>query len=458
MQTIANEEQETTMLNRREARMVGLAALGAMLEFYDFVVYLFVATALGDAFFPPDVSPWTRQIETFAIFAIGYLVRPVAGIVMAHFGDTVGRKKMFIFLIILMAVPTFLIGVLPTYEQAGMLAPIMLLTLRALQGCAVGGELPGAAVFAAEHASPTRLGATSGTLHGVVHLGLVLGTGAAALAAIIAAKLDMPSLAWRLPFLAGGVFGLAAAWLRRHLEESPLYAQMRQVERKPAATPLKAVLTDHAGACLFGLSLMFVMAVLVTLFFQFVPAMIVTAWQVPRQDVLHANIWGTLALAVSMPLWGRVSDRLGWARMLAIGAVLNLLAAIWFFHMLPGVVAAHDALAPLFCVEGAAVASIIAQVPGLTASLFPTSVRQSGYAVPYNVGAALFAGLCPVVLSWLVREFGLSAPLYPVIVAVIVSGCLAIGLPRVRLYLGSGALRMMPVSTETTLPDYKKEM
>ena len=98
------------MLNRREARMVGLAALGAMLEFYDFVVYLFVAAALGDAFFPPDVSPWTRQIETFAIFAIGYLVRPVAGIVMAHFGDTVGRKKMFIFLIILMAVPTFLIG------------------------------------------------------------------------------------------------------------------------------------------------------------------------------------------------------------------------------------------------------------------------------------------------------------------------------------------------------------
>lgn len=450
------------MLNRRETRMVGLAALGAMLEFYDFVVYLFVATALGDAFFPPDVAPWTRQIQTFAIFAIGYLVRPVAGIVMAHFGDVIGRKKMFIFMIVLMAVPTFLIGVLPTYAQAGVLAPVALLFLRALQGCAVGGELPGAAVFASEHASPARLATSSGTLHGVVHLGLVLGTGAAALSSVVAVKAGMPTLAWRLPFLAGGVFGLAAAWLRRHLEESPLYAEIRQSNQLSATTPLKAVLTEHADACMFGLALMFTMAIFSTVFFQFVPAMLVTAYQIPRQDVLQANMWGTLALALSMPLWGRLGDRLGPARVLAVGAAVILLVAVWFFHALPGVIAAQGTLAVPFCAAGVAVAAVIAQVPGLTASLFPTRVRQSGYSVPYNVGAALFAGLCPVALSWLVRDFGTASPLYPVLVAIGVTACLARKVTRMPLYLGPRTTRPAhegaPATEAHGMRDYTREM
>lgn len=434
------------MLNRKELHTVGLTALGAMLEYYDFVIFLFVAAAISKAFFPPGVSAWVGQMQTFGIFAVGYLVRPVAGIVLAHFSDTIGRKKMFIFLLVLMAVPTFCIGLLPTYETAGVLAPIALLVLRALQGCAVGGEFPGAAVFVSEHASPSRLGTASGILHGVVATGLLLGTGAAALSALIAAKTGVPSLAWRLPFLVGGVFGLTAAYLRRHLEESPLHAKILKSKQLAQSIPVKVVLTEHAGACVFGMALAFVMSFDTTVFFQYMPMLLTTEYGVPKEAAFQANMWGTLALAASMPFWGRVSDALGWARTLGIGAVATFTAGASFFHLLPGAAASHEALAPLFVLPGLALGAISALVPGLLSSLFPTNVRQTGYAIPYNIGVAVFAGLAPLTLGWLVRDFGPAVPLYPVVIAALVTACLAIKVRSMRLYLGSAHPQAHPVA------------
>ncbi len=128
-----------------ELRNVGLASLGGVLEYFDFQVYVFVAAALGSQLFPPGDSVWKTQVQAFGIFAIGYLVRPVAGMVIAHYADRIGRKRLFVFTVLLMSVPTFLMGLLPTYAMAGWMAPACLLLLRVLQGCAVGGELPGAA-------------------------------------------------------------------------------------------------------------------------------------------------------------------------------------------------------------------------------------------------------------------------------------------------------------------------
>ncbi|GJG94258.1 MFS transporter [Cupriavidus pauculus] len=424
------------MLNRKAARTLGLAALGAMLEYYDFVIFLFVAAAISEAFFPPGVSPWVSQMQTLGIFAIGYLVRPIAGIVLAHFADMLGRKKMFIFLLVLMAVPTFLIGVLPTYEQAGILAPIALLVLRALQGCAVGGEFPGAAVFVSEHAPPSRLGTTSGTMHGIVLAGLLLGTGAAALSAYIASRTGMPSLAWRLPFLVGGAFGLTAAWLRRQLEESPLYAGIQQSRQLASETPLRIVLRNHADACVFGLGLGFTMAIGTTVFFQYMPTLLATHYGVPRQAALQANMWGSFALCVSMPFWGCLSDAMGWARSLGIGAIAMLVASVCFFRWLPDVLAEQGSLALLFMLPGVALGSVIALVPGLLSALFPTHVRQSGYAVPYNIGAALFAGLTPLALAWMVRAYGPDSAMYLVLATGLVTAWLAFRVRRMRMYLG----------------------
>jgi MFS family permease len=161
---------------RREYRTLALAALGGMLEFYDFVIFVFFTTVIGHLFFPPGIPDWLRQFQTFGIFALGYFIRPIGGIVMAHFGDLLGRKKMFTLSVLLMSVPTLLIGVLPTFEQIGFAAPLLLLLMRLLQGAAVGGEVPGAWVFVAEHVPRRHVGLACGTLTGGLTAGILLGS------------------------------------------------------------------------------------------------------------------------------------------------------------------------------------------------------------------------------------------------------------------------------------------
>lgn len=137
----------TQRLTGKDYKTLALAALGGALEFYDFIIFVFFATVIGELFFPSDIPEWLRQLQTFAIFAAGYLARPLGGIVMAHFGDKLGRKKMFSLSILLMALPTLMMGALPTWQTIGIAAPLLMLLMRMLQGAAIGGEVPGAWVF-----------------------------------------------------------------------------------------------------------------------------------------------------------------------------------------------------------------------------------------------------------------------------------------------------------------------
>jgi MFS family permease len=181
------------------------------------------------------------------------------------------------------------------------------------------------------------------------------------------------------------------------------------------------------------------------LFFQYLPTLLITEYGVTKHDALQASMWGTFAYAVSMPLWGRISDTLGWARTLGIGAIAMLAAGAGFFHLLPSTVAAHGNLGLMFVMPGVAVASVSALTPGLLSSLFPTNVRQSGYAFPYNIGMAVFAGLAPLTLAWLVREYGPGVPLYPVVVAAFVTAYLGLKVRTMRLYLGNMQPQSQPL-------------
>ncbi len=152
-------------LNRQDYKTLTLAALGGALEFYDFIIFVFFAAVVGELFFPADIPEWLRQVQTFGIFAaVGLPGASAGGIIMAHFGDLVGRKKMFTLSILLMALPTLAIGLLPTYSSVGIIAPLLLLLMRILQGAAIGGEVPGAWVFVAEHVPEKRIGIACGTL------------------------------------------------------------------------------------------------------------------------------------------------------------------------------------------------------------------------------------------------------------------------------------------------------
>src|SRR5690606_22438104 len=210
-------------LSRQQLKTLALASLGGALEFYDFVVFVFFAGTMGALFFPHDMPGWLKLVQTFGIFAAGYLARPLGGVVMAHFGDLSGRKRMFMLSILLMAIPTLLMGLLPTYDRIGVAAPLLLLLLRILQGAAIGGEAPGAWVFVSEHAGPRHRNLACGALSAGLCAGILIGS---LVARALNAGFDEATLldwGWRLPFVIGGIFGLLAMFLRRKLNESPVF-------------------------------------------------------------------------------------------------------------------------------------------------------------------------------------------------------------------------------------------
>lgn len=421
----------------RDLQNVGLASLGGLLEYFDFQVYVFVAAALSMELFPPGDSAWKTQVQAFGIFAIGYLVRPVAGIIIAHYADRIGRKKLFVFTVLLMSVPTFLMGLLPTYAVAGWMAPAALLVLRILQGCAVGGELPGAATFICEHAPPRRLGVSSGIFIGMVNFGLLLGAAAAFVAKAVAG-LDpaLASLAWRLPFIMGGLGGLLAAYLRRHLAESPLFEEIRAEKRLSIRMPLATVLRDYRWQCAFAFALTFAFSTTPGIYFQWLPTYLIGIRHVPANTVFLANVCGVAAFVIGMPCWGSLRERLGWQRLLIIGGMLNAGSAVWFFSYLPVLAEDQTSLVMAMVVIGALGGVIHAVIAGLICSLFPTPVRQSGFAFPYSLGTAIFSGLTPLVMATLVRSNGLGAPMTQELLGGAVAIGLAFSLRFLPLHLG----------------------
>ncbi|MCR6553107.1 MFS transporter, partial [Aeromonas sp. CPF2-S1] len=227
MTTTTQQHDHARPLNRQDYKTLSLAALGGALEFYDFIIFVFFAVVIGELFFPADIPEWLRQFQTFGIFAAGYLARPLGGIIMAHFGDLIGRKRMFTLSIIMMALPTLLIGLLPTYAVLGIGAPIALLGLRILQGAAIGGEVPGAWVFVAEHVPARRVGVACGTLTAGLTAGILLGSLIATAVNKSLTPAEVSDWGWRVPFLLGGIFGIVAMYLRRWLHETPVFAEMQ---------------------------------------------------------------------------------------------------------------------------------------------------------------------------------------------------------------------------------------
>src|SRR4051794_10056874 len=235
-------------LSRTELRTLALALLGSALEFYDFIIFVFFTPVLARLFFPLGLPEWVRQLETFGIFAAGYVARPVGGVILAHFGDRRGRKRVFTATVLFMAIPTLLIGLLPTYGSIGIAAPLLLLALRLLQGVAIGGEAPGAWVFVAEHARPSQVGFAVSLLTSGLSFGILLGS---LVAVVISSSFTPAQVAggfWRLPFLIGGALGFIAMLLRRWLSETPVFQRMRESASTSATSPFRTVLRSHKSA------------------------------------------------------------------------------------------------------------------------------------------------------------------------------------------------------------------
>ncbi|HSD39354.1 MAG TPA: MFS transporter [Rhodocyclaceae bacterium] len=402
-------------LGTSDYKTLSLAALGGALEFYDFIIFVFFAAVVGDLFFPPDIPEWLRQLQTFGIFAAGYLARPLGGIVMAHFGDLFGRKRMFTLSILLMAVPTLLMGCLPTYAHIGMLAPVLLLVLRVLQGAAVGGEVPGAWVFVSEHVPPRHIGYACGMLTGGLTAGILLGSLVATGINTAFAPEVTREWAWRLPFLLGGVFGLVAMYLRRWLEETPVFMEMKARRELAGELPLKAVVRDHRLGVVLSMALTWMLSAGIVVVILMTPTLLQKVYHFDAATALRANCLATLALTAGCVVWGLIVDRLGAALTIGIGSAL-LAITVWLFYS--GIVARPDMLLPLYALVGFCV-GIVGVVPYAMVTAFPPAVRFSGISFSYNVSYAIFGGLTPMIVTLMLKGNPLAPAHYVVALAVL---------------------------------------
>lgn len=395
-------------LNRGDYKTLSLSALGGALEFYDFIIFVFFATVLGALFFPPDTPEWLRQLQTFGIFAAGYLIRPVGGLVMAHFGDQLGRKRMFTLSILLMALPTLAMGFLPTYAQIGLAAPLLLLLLRLLQGAAIGGEVPGAWVFVAEHVPAKRMGLACSILTAGLTLGILLGSLAASVINRIFSPEEIAEYAWRIPFVVGGVFGLLAVYLRRHLSETPVFAEMAKTHQLAKELPLKQVIREHKLGVAVSMLVTWVLSAAVVVVILMTPTLLQNQYGFSALEALGANALAIVLASVGCVLAGLAADRFGLGWVYSVGGLLMLVSSLSFYRL----IGAHpDYLLALYGFAGLGI-GVLGAVPLVMVRAFKAPVRFSGLSFSYNLAYAICGGFTPILVSVLSSQSPLGPGLY----------------------------------------------
>ncbi|OBU13566.1 MFS transporter [Morganella psychrotolerans] len=375
-------------LRLQDGKTLTLASLGGALEFYDFIVFLTFAPFLQILFFPGD-SPLLSSIMTYLTYAVAYFVRPLSGVVMAHFGDIIGRKRMFMLSLFLMAIPTLLIGLLPTYEQIGYAAPVLLLIMRLLQGIALGGEVPSAHVFVTEHVPHNRMGLANSMIASGLTFGVVIGHFAAYIIYINYSHDEILSFAWRYPFICGGILGLMAVYLRRYLCETPVFLEMKK-RKELVSLPIKEVLKNFRSATLISILTTWLLTTGVVLVVLAPNLMKSDIFKIDPEFVSKIAILATIMNVIGNIIAGIIADRAGIRKTVVLYSLLLAGTSYAFFDSL----SSGDHMTIGFLYSFAALfLGLVACVPIIIIKLFPANIRLSGIGFSYNIGNALFAGL-----------------------------------------------------------------
>ncbi|MBW9066822.1 MFS transporter [Agrobacterium pusense] len=408
-------------LNSQDYKTLGLSALGGALEFYDFIIFVFFATVIGHLFFPPEMPDWLVMIQTFGIFAAGYLVRPLGGIVLAHYGDRYGRKRVFAFSILLMALSTLGMALMPTYATIGVAAPILLIILRMLQGAAIGGEVPGAWTFVAEHVPFRRVGLACGFLTSGLSFGIMLGSLIAFAINSLFTPEDVAGYAWRIPFLLGGIFGLIAVYLRRWLEETPIFMEMKKSKSLTDKLPLGLVLKHHMRGVIISALLTWVLSAAIVVTTLMTATFLQKLYGYTPTQALAGTSFGTLFLIFGVIIAGALIDRVG-SGIFFMGASIFFGIATFTFYSYAGT--SLQTMFVLYGVMGLSV-GMAGAVPYVMVRAFPASVRFSGLSFAYNVSYAVFGGLTPIGVTTALAINPMAHAWYLVFIAVL---AFAIGL------------------------------
>jgi MFS family permease len=384
-------------------RIVLLASLGGTLEFYDFVIFGVFAKDIADAIFP-STSPLASLMASFAAFAAGYLARPFGGIILSHYGDRYGRRRVFLWSLFVMSAATLGMGLVPSYAQWGVAASALVVVLRLLQGFCLGGELPGALTYVVETA-PRIAPLVCGVVFACVTMGVAVATGVSLSVRTLLDAADVPVYGWRIAFVLGGLAGVLSFMLRRSLEESPEFARMRGLALRQ---PFRELLRTHALNVVLGCSVLAATACFTGLFFSHLPAYLSAVLKYdPRQAVFSQTV-AVIVHATTILCVGWIGDRVPPRHLLRAGAALLLLFAYPFYAALE---ARTLNLTLVLALAGVCGGLTNGSFAVLLTDLFPTRIRFSGVALAFNVAFTIFSGMSPLAATTLIRDLG--APTAP---------------------------------------------
>jgi MHS family proline/betaine transporter-like MFS transporter len=394
------------------------AAIGNAVEWFDFAVYGFLATYIAGKFFPPG-DETAALLNTFAICAAAFFMRPLGGFFFGPLADRIGRQRVLALVILLMSASTLAIGLIPSYESIGVFAPILLLLLRCLQGFSAGGEYGSGACFLAEYASDKHRGFVVSFLVWSVVVGFLLGSVTVTGLEATLSESAMNSYGWRIPFLIAGVLGAVGLYIRLRLSDTPEFESLRD-EGELSTSPLREAITTSWRPILQIIGLVVIHNVGFYIVFTFLPSYFTKTLGFTKIDAFVSITIASLVAIVLIPPLGALSDRIGRKPLLIAGSIGFAVFAYPLFLLLntgslPAAIAAHATLA---AIESVFVCASLAAA----AELFATRVRSSGYSIGYNLSVAVFGGTAPYIATWLVARTGNEiAPAYYVIAAAVVT-------------------------------------
>jgi metabolite-proton symporter len=393
-------------------RVVTASLIGTTIEWYDFFLYGSAAALVFNHVFFPESDPLVGTMLAFTTYAVGFVARPLGGLVFGHFGDRIGRKQLLVLSLLLMGGSTFAIGLLPTYAVIGVAAPLLLTLLRVVQGFALGGEWGGAVLLVAEHGKPRHRGFWASWPQAGAPGGNLLATAVLAVLAVVMSDAAFLSWGWRVPFLLSGVLVLIGLWVRLAVSESQVFRDAHEraaASARPERAPILGVLRDHWREALVAMGVRMAENVSYYVVTAFILVYATQEAGMPNGQVLNAVLVASAVHLVTIPAWGALSDRIGRRPVTALGAAG---AGLWVFAFFPLVDAGTFWSVTLAVTVGLVLhGAMYGPQAAFFSELFSTRVRYSGASVGYQLASIVAGGLAPLVATALLASFGSSVPI-----------------------------------------------
>ena len=388
-------------------KIISSAIIGNIVEYYDFGIYAVFAEIIGKLFFP-NFSEYIQLMFSFAIFAIGFFMRPLGGVVFGHIGDIFGRKVALTISIVGMGMSTLCIGIMPAYAQIGVLAPILLTIIRMFQGLCIGGEGAGSAIFIIEHFAEKKVG----LIGSIIMASNIAGT---LLALVVGISIDyfikIDDFTWRYGFLLGGIMGFIGLYMRKKTTETPVFEEMK-LKRKMTKLPIIVVLKEKWQNILIIASFASVATSSTYMLRGFFNVYFTEIINLPKNDSLYIVAFALTTVIIALPFFGYLADRIGYKKYIySVIFVFIILILPIFKNIIDNFNDIKSIYFSIFFL-GILVASVVAPYYPFAIKFFNPELRYSGIALSWNMGNALFGGTTPIISTFLVMKIGYVAPAY----------------------------------------------